>query len=358
MTLQVNLGLQDRLAVIAVKRNRDTKVYTSANIITDVGLEVLKTTTVSLLANYCGLGSNPTTPTAGDLGMGSPGDPLVQATNVYGDPCSGTHNQDSTLEGWSVDNGGVVDTFSLAGDFSWAQMVRHRKFTDTSFDFNHVTTFGDGGVQLGLRDIYFAKSISRPSNNVNCPPVVSWFYHVIDTMWNRTLFKSAGVPVAVDVDPGTELDVVYTMRLLIPITELVQVVDGITMRTRAYRADQIGRWNPVSLGTWSGNPALFRAWESNTMPALDANMTGSNVAAYSIESTPGGAGLKHMDQRLVWNAAVANFPTGIGAVTHYSLDSANPSLVTTFTPKLTTKTNVRKFVFDVRYAWDRVAGGD
>lgn len=375
------------------------KLY-AHNIITNGGLAALKTSTLSQLTTYLGLDNKWEEPTVDDSGLGIITQPPPEMTGfdpwnpdatgeytpylcsaVIGQPCpppGGTRSDwaDSWIQGWTL-NAEVADSVTIAADFSYTELTRTKIVRGEAFASKAISysQYGPGfagstgGDPAHLKGIFFTPSISRTGTTYNCPPPPlgqdndpTVFHHVMGTLWNRARFRDgAGLPVIVDLTEVEALTVRYKVRVSSPIADVVQVVDfegtPITCRTRAYVMNSIGRRSPILLGVWNTQALDTVCYESNVMPAFNANQTGSSAPATSQTATPV-AGQFAMDYATEWSPSIANFATGIGSVIHHVPDGINPCLITTFTPKLTGKTTSKKFVFKTRYSWAAVTGSD
>jgi hypothetical protein len=363
--IEIKLGFSDEAKITV---NGRTQVF--KNIITDEGLTQLKSRNINTLLAQLMLGNGEAVATAADMGStfivypgGPPGGILVGPWEGVSDPCTVfSPFQWRTLQGFSTYRAGIADTATVAPDFTYVDFKR-------TWVGEYARLFG--GAE-GLRD-----SVSGPADpswitemalglnaSVSLPVWIceggnqaEYFHDTAIKIWNRWLLTEP-----FEFEPATELTVEYTLRLNVPTVGVVDniVVGGVNrvVTSRAYRPDVGGRWNPFwfgyAPGLWpiNGN-AIF---DSNVMPALNANIAASfayNILGVDMTRTSGAGNWYDYEFRIP--PAAGNFAGGVGALTHFAIDTTAPAFISTFNPKLV-KTTEQRLILNTRYSWARVSG--
>lgn len=365
--------------------------YVAKNIITDEGLVHLNNFSLNQLLQYLVIGYK----------VNAGWEPLVSSisndfaipgaqAHMVGDPatlCVVEHN--SWVEGWTNFKP-TGDVLTTAGDYSTRTLKRTWSIDGDNFD--PVNTKAEGTIEdhqdnggssdsdkdnIALETIIcngfpppelpesttaggekdkvnifgLARVMDRPAGTIEGRFVR---LHELTDLWNIAYFKDEfGTPVVFNFNIIDTLVLEYELTLQVPITPVQHIVNGITATSRAYRP-QLDNWHILAFGDWTSTTSSYRCHESNVMPAIEDAQVGSSVAADSVVLTPNGAAI---DCEMRWYPSSANsFATGIGSVAHGRRSSAaTPNSITTFDPKVA-KDNTKRFIFQVRYSWDRVSG--
>lgn len=279
------------------------------NLVVDAGLNALAVNGPTQLANYCAVGTGNTPPDAGQVGLVAEVAPRT------------------------ANNGGTADETGVAADNTYVYRRITRVFGQA--DANGVLT------ELGM----FQNAAGAP-------------------MYARQLIKDAGgSATSITKTSEYELRVTYEIRVYTqPVsTTYSALIDGvatdITCRSLGHASWLTSLGSSIAPADNGSTNNHWRAQAFETQ-ALDAASAGAsngtsatsvtNVAAYV-------AGNFYREATCEWNAATANFATGLGKIQTPGV----PGSVHAFwfqhsipAPK-PTKTNLQKYVLVQRLSWSR-----
>lgn len=190
------------------------------------------------------------------------------------------------------------------------------------------------------------------------------------TMIMRQLLKdSGGIPTTIVKTSDEQLRVIYEVRLYPPTSDDTQsavTISGVNydITTRAANISQTGGlgWSANSSGifvqmmNWATGNAGATAYETDVLAARTGVPSGT--AIHDAGRTPDTytPGNYYRDVTYEWGAAIANFATGIGSITH-GMDRGNNTSArmfqTSFDPKFA-KDNTKRLRLVVRYTLNRV----
>lgn len=178
-------------------------------------------------------------------------------------------------------------------------------------------------------------------------------------MSTRQLIKdSGGTPTTLVKTSDEQLRVQYTIRVYLLQSDIADTVtfSGQTydIVTRAANAGQSSMNHAQSMWSQGGNGA--GAYETQTLGARTGIPTGSHAFATSSTWASYSAGTYYRDRTHEWATGIANFATGIGAVTHGMTGGTSTGerpFQTSFDPKIA-KDNLKRLRLVFRYSVDRV----
>lgn len=308
----VSFGLEGIIKSVEVIRNGVVRrrLGPYRNVITNGALDAIGNgTTIPNLANFLGVGTNNTAPSATDSALFSE---VGTRTN---------------------DNGGFATTFTIGPSNAYheREIVRQSNVGDMT---GNLTELGLFSALAG------------------------------GTMWMRQLFLAGGSPTTVTVQADEQLRVTYAWRVY-PNTTIVTdslTIDGVLTDcdNRAMRVNADAAWGSQGvvnhLGGWSTDPRNALAYETNTFPATDGgNFAGSFDQASTVTNAAYTPGNYYRDIDVIFEPAKANFPTGIGAVTvpyWGPFAGGGVAMATTLDPKVQ-KDNTERYTHTFRVSWGR-----
>lgn len=276
------------------------------NLITDAGLNALGTTMMSNLVEYVAVGTGSTAPAFADVQLQAE----VGRTNASG----------------GFTNAYGYDTTDPAKPFHWYRKV----FLFTEAQANGNLT------ELGL--------FNAAGGGI---------------LWNRQLFRDAnGNPTVITKTADEQLKLFYEWRLYPPIVATTQVINvkgvDVVVSNRGYQVNNVNVWGGTGFGfllhfgLWDFRGFLY---ESNSMPGLTTNQSGSAHSDSTRTVSAYVQGSHHRDAELRWDPSAANTPSGmVGSLT---IRTWSPEqFISTFNPRLSKTVNDR-VVIQARIAWER-----
>lgn len=306
-TLVTHFGIEGLFRVELIRRGRIVRALEFQNLITDAGLNAIGNgTTLDSLVQYLGVGTDNTSPAVSQTALGA------------------------QVGGRTNSNGGFADVVTSGASYSYWQLARTRLFLEAEANGNLT--------ELGM----FSAATAG-------------------TMWCRQLFlDDLGNPTTLVKTSEEQLRVTYSWRIYPNQSQVEDVltIDSVETSCLSRAMDIDGTyWNASGflklLGAWTPFNQNMRAYETNTFPAITAgDFTGTPAEASSRTVQAYSNGNFYKDIDIVWEPAVANFATGIGAVAFGPCASFTRGLGTTFTPKVQ-KINTQRFTFRARIAWGR-----
>lgn len=210
---------------------------------------------------------------------------------------------------------------------------------DWYHEYSAVFNFGEGVAEGNLTEF----GISTTTNS----------------FFARALFKDEfGDPTTVTVLSDEFLSITYKLRLYINTTDVTGVV---TLEGNDYnytiRPALVGK---VSTGYWS--TSLDFTYHDNMyavgggITAFTASPPSSGAVSATVNTAVYTPGNYYVDFVGYWQPSVANFGSGIGAITYccqYNGDAVYALWQIGFSPKIP-KTNTKKLGMTIRLSWDRV----
>lgn len=275
------------------------------NLITDAGLNGIGTgSIIDTLITYCGVGTDSTAPANSQTS-------LIAQISVR-----------------TASNGGFANTSGSGASFDYWWIQRTRLFVEAEANGN-------------LTEVGF---FSASSGGI---------------MFNRQLFKDEfDAPTTIVKTSAEQLKVIMEVRVYPNKTPSAQTLTINSISTdldhQAIEIDNSG-WtaSPTSLGQWITN-AIKDAHESNAMPDVLAQATGTAGTISSTTWASYTSGNFYRDVTLVMEPAVSNFATGIGSIQwgYHGTNNLFYQHITTFDPKIL-KDNTERFTYVARISWAR-----
>ena len=188
------------------------------------------------------------------------------------------------------------------------------------------------------------------------------------TMWNRQLFKVAGVPTTIVKTSADFLRITYEYRIYSPSADISNTVTisgvGYPYTIRAININQANTWgfDGSSSGPLNGFgqpwPQLSQAYESNVL----VSQTGGNPSGtpQTDSSRAASAYTNGSFQRAIshtYGTATGNFTTGIGSIVlngRYAGGAILPAFQCAFTTTKLPKDNTKQLVFNSTFSWAAV----
>lgn len=180
-------------------------------------------------------------------------------------------------------------------------------------------------------------------------------------MFMRQLLKdSGGTPTTIVKTSAEQLRLIYEIRIEPLQSDNVQSAVAISatnydITTRAANANAAGAWGSIDYASWGTGSTRGWALETNTLGARTTVPSGTATGSNSRSVASYTNGTFYRDITYVWNAATANFATGIGSVIHGLKSSTLTStqmFQTAFNPQFA-KDNTKQLNLIIRYTVDR-----
>jgi len=373
------------------------------NLITDEGIEALKTYGLSALTDVCWLGRQGTTPTVADTAadLAAAWMPVgVSFTGPIEAYDSNSPPQSRTLCARSTYTAGVADAFAYTGGATPYWSLTHTRHFFRTGDYFQANKYasppidsptgvwvddGWGRIETDasyIDEVGFARAAQVDTQSISLaitgavPPdptsfTFTWPLWAASGLWNRVALAQSigyeasvlnqwgGTPPDIVLAAGDVIRVTYELRIYPPTTAQVQTldIDGVSTTVTTSAIDIDGNsWGPSGLaglfgGMWVVNSSAGQVSETNTLPASveDSFNPSGDAADDAVEV--GSANQGEYVMQLRFGGLKGIFSTGIGCVLHGNFGGGF-TFATTFSPKIA-KLDTQRLDFNVRYIWSR-----
>lgn len=253
---------------------------------------------------------------------------------------------------------GTGSTVPAVTDTTLVSQVARTNFNQ---GFADVSGFGPSNTYVYYRIV---RVFIETEANGNLTEVGMFQTNVAGTMFTRQLLKDGtGTPTVITKTSADQLRITYEYRLAVPITD-----NGGTINISGTSYDWTNRPYKV-VSDWPNlilnYPNNFIAWslpqwayETDVLVNQDSGtLAGTQVASTSHGALAYTTGNFYRDVETIWDPGIANFATGVGAVStagaRFATNGWWQAWQTKFSPKIP-KTNVKRLKLTFRHYFNRV----